>query len=68
VKLNRERVAQLFQQQVEEVSDKTNHRLGILSVLSAIFLRLRLLTGIFGMNFNTCLVLGGHGPTLLSFF
>ena len=52
VKLYYERVAQLRQQQVEEVSDKTNHRLGILSVLSAIFLPLTLLTGIFGMNFQ----------------
>ena len=52
VKLYYERIAQLRQQQVEEVSDKTNRRLGVLSVLSAIFLPLTLLTGIFGMNFQ----------------
>lgn len=52
VKLYYQRVAQLRQQQVEEVSDKTNRRLGVLSVLSAIFLPLTLLTGIFGMNFT----------------
>ena len=52
VKLYYERVAQLRQQEVEEVSDKTNRRLGVLSVISAIFLPLTLLTGIFGMNFQ----------------
>jgi Mg2+ and Co2+ transporter CorA len=52
VKLYYERIAQLRQQQVEEVSDKTNRRLGVLSVMSAIFLPLTLLTGIFGMNFE----------------
>ena len=57
VRLYYERVAQLRQQQVQEVSDKTNRRLGMLSVLSAIFLPLTLLTGIFGMNFQ-------HMPSL----
>jgi len=52
VKLYYGRIAQLRQQQVEEVSDKTNRRLGVLSVISAIFLPLTLLTGIFGMNFQ----------------
>ena len=52
VKLYYERIAQLRQQQVEEVSGKTNRRLGVLSVMSAIFLPLTLLTGIFGMNFE----------------
>jgi Mg2+ and Co2+ transporter CorA len=52
VRLYYERIAQLRQQQIEEVSDKTNRRLGVLSVLSAIFLPLTLLTGIFGMNFQ----------------
>lgn len=45
------------QQQAQEVSDKTNRRLGMLSVMSVIFLPLTLLTGIFGMNFE-------HMPSL----
>jgi magnesium transporter len=57
VKLYYERVSQLRQQQVQEDNDKTNRRLGMLSVLSAIFLPLTLLTGIFGMNFQ-------HMPSL----
>ncbi len=57
VKLYYERVAQLRQQQVQEISDKTNSRLGVLSVMSVIFLPLTLLTGIFGMNFK-------HMPSL----
>ncbi len=57
VSLYYERVAQLRQQQVQDISDKTNRRLGMLSVMSAIFLPLTLLTGIFGMNFQ-------HMPSL----
>jgi magnesium transporter len=57
VRLYYERVAQLRQQQVQEDSDKTNRRLGVLSVMSVIFLPLTLLAGIFGMNFQ-------HMPSL----
>ncbi len=32
--------------------DKTNHRLEVLTILSAVFLPLSLLTGIYGMNFD----------------
>lgn len=42
---------------MQDISDKTNRRLGVLSVMSAIFLPLTLLTGIFGMNFQ-------HMPSL----
>lgn len=52
VKLYYTRVAQLRQRQEREADDKTNSRLGVLSVISAIFLPLTLLTGIFGMNFE----------------
>jgi magnesium transporter len=52
VKLYYERIAQLRRQQATEVSAKTSRRLGMLSVISAIFLPLTLLTGIFGMNFQ----------------
>ena len=52
VKLYYTRVAQLRQQQERDADDKTNRRLGVLSVISAIFLPLTLLTGIFGMNFQ----------------
>jgi Mg2+ and Co2+ transporter CorA len=52
VRLYYQRLAQLHQTQVRFASDKTNRRLGVLSVLSAIFLPLTLLTGIFGMNFE----------------
>ena len=52
VKLYYTRVAQLRQEQQSEADDKTNRRLGMLSVISAIFLPLTLLTGIFGMNFQ----------------
>lgn len=41
----------LHQRQLEFSNNKTNRRLGLLSVLSAIFLPLTLLTGIVGMNF-----------------
>ncbi len=57
VKLYYGRIDQLRQRQAQEISDKTNTRLGMLSVLSAIFLPLTLLTGIFGMNFE-------HMPSL----
>jgi magnesium transporter len=42
----------LRQRESEYTNHKTNRRLGLLSVLSAIFLPLTLLTGIFGMNFE----------------
>jgi Mg2+ and Co2+ transporter CorA len=52
VKLYYTRVSQLRDQQDRDADDKMNRRLGVLSVLSAIFLPLTLLTGIFGMNFR----------------
>ena len=33
--------------------DKTNRKLGMLTILSAIFMPITLLTGIWGMNFET---------------
>jgi Mg2+ and Co2+ transporter CorA len=52
VKLYYARVDQLREQQDRDADDNMNRRLGVLSVLSAIFLPLTLLTGIFGMNFR----------------
>ena len=46
------RLSTLRQRESEHTNQKTNRRLGLLSVLSAIFLPLTLLTGIFGMNFE----------------
>jgi magnesium transporter len=46
------RLNTLRQRESEYTNQKTNRRLGLLSVLSAIFLPLTLLTGIFGMNFE----------------
>jgi hypothetical protein len=46
------RLSTLRQRESEDTNQKTNRRLGLLSVLSAIFLPLTLLTGIFGMNFE----------------
>ena len=46
------RLNALRQRESEFTNQKTNRRLGLLSVLSAIFLPLTLLTGIFGMNFE----------------
>jgi len=34
------------------MQDKTNQRLGLLTIISAIFLPLTLLAGIYGMNFD----------------
>ena len=63
------RLATLRQRQAEYSSQKTNARLGLLSVLSAIFLPLTLLTGIFGMNFEYMPELGMKWayPVLLLF-
>ena len=52
-----EQLAQMHRQQERLTDDRTNRRLGLLSVVSAIFLPLTLLTGIFGMNFQ-------HMPSL----
>ena len=46
------RLNTLRERESEHTNQKTNRRLGLLSVLSAIFLPLTLLTGIFGMNFE----------------
>jgi Mg2+ and Co2+ transporter CorA len=45
------RLTQMHRIQDRVTDDKTNRRLGLLSVVSAIFLPLTLLTGIYGMNF-----------------
>ena len=52
------RLNTLRQREGEYTNQKTNRRLGLLSVLSAIFLPLTLLTGIFGMNFENMPGLG----------
>lgn len=52
-----EQLTQMHRQQERLTDDRTNRRLGLLSVVSAIFLPLTLLTGIFGMNFE-------HMPSL----
>jgi Mg2+ and Co2+ transporter CorA len=51
------RLTQMHRIQDRVTDDKTNRRLGLLSVVSAIFLPLTLLTGIYGMNFE-------HMPSL----
>lgn len=63
------RLTTLRQRQAEYSSQKTNARLGVLSVLSAIFLPLTLLTGIYGMNFTNMPELGVRWayPVLLMF-
>jgi Mg2+ and Co2+ transporter CorA len=52
-----EQLTRMHRQQERLTDDRTNRRLGLLSVVSAIFLPLTLLTGIFGMNFE-------HMPSL----
>jgi hypothetical protein len=52
-----ERLTQMHRAQERLTDERTSRRLGLLSVLSAIFLPLTLLTGIFGMNFE-------HMPSL----
>jgi len=52
VQLYYERLTQMHRAQERLTDDRTNRRLGLLSVVSAIFLPLTLLTGIFGMNFQ----------------
>ena len=61
------RLNTLRQRESEYTNQKTNRRLGLLSVLSAIFLPLTLLTGTFGMNFENMpgLELSSAYPALL---
>jgi magnesium transporter len=47
------RLNDLSQRYVTHMQDKTNQRLGLLTIISAIFLPLTLLAGIYGMNFDT---------------
>lgn len=46
------RLADLHQRYVVNVQEKTNQRLAVLTAISAIFLPLTLLAGIYGMNFE----------------
>ena len=57
VQIYYERLTQMYRAQERLTDDRTNRRLGLLSVVSAIFLPLTLLTGIYGMNFQ-------HMPSL----
>jgi magnesium transporter len=57
VQLYYDRLTQMHRTQERLTDDRTNRRLGLLSVVSAIFLPLALLTGIYGMNFE-------HMPSL----
>ncbi len=47
-----QRVAELRQHYDAYRQDKLNHRLAVLTVLSAVFLPLTLFVGIYGMNFD----------------
>jgi len=62
-----ERVKDLSSQFTLYVQEKTNRKLEVLTVISAIFLPLTLLAGIYGMNFSNMPELGWkHGyPTAL---
>jgi len=53
-KLDRQqsRLAELHQQYLANLQGKTNQRLAVLTVISAIFLPLTLIAGIYGMNFE----------------
>jgi magnesium transporter len=57
VQLYYDRLTQMHRTQERLTDDRTNRRLGLLSVVSAIFLPLTLVTGIYGMNFQ-------HMPSL----
>lgn len=57
VQLSYDRLTQMHRTQERLTDDRANRRLGLLSVVSAIFLPLALLTGIYGMNFQ-------HMPSL----
>jgi len=46
------RLNDLNQRFIAHAQDKTNQRLAVLTIISAIFLPLTLLTGIYGMNFD----------------
>ena len=69
VRIYYNRLNTLRQRESEFTNQKTNRRLGLLSVLSAIFLPLTLRTGIFGMNFENMpgLELWWAYPALLLF-
>jgi magnesium transporter len=53
-----ERAKDLNNQYTLHVQEKTNHKLAVLTVISAIFLPLTLLAGIYGMNFSIMPELG----------
>jgi len=63
-----DRLAELYQHYLLMLQDRANNRLRILTILSAIFMPLTLVTGIYGMNFKNMPELGwyyGYPATLL---
>ena len=55
-----ENVKDLNQQFLLEIQDRTGNRLKILTILSAVFLPLTLIAGIYGMNFENMPELGAQ--------